>query len=51
MCGVVFVSVQNKETTELDSLCDANNYLEHNDLRDLEVKTHLLSLLRRNERM
>jgi len=28
-----------------------NKYLENNDYRDLDVKTHLLSLLRRNDRV
>ena len=28
-----------------------NKYLENNDCRDLDVKTHLLSLLRRNDRV
>ncbi len=28
-----------------------NKYLKNNDVRDLDVKTHLLSLLRRNDRM
>ena len=31
--------------------CNANNYLQNNDYRDLDVKTHLLSLLRRNDRI
>jgi asparagine synthase (glutamine-hydrolysing) len=28
-----------------------NKYLENNDFRDLDIKTHLLSLLRRNDRV
>jgi len=39
----------------LDMICESNspkmvNFLDNNSYRDLEVKTHLLSLLRRNDR-
>ena len=36
---------------EIDELFSGDKIFENNDLRDLEVKTHLLSLLRRNDRI
>jgi asparagine synthase (glutamine-hydrolysing) len=39
------------EKDDLDDFISKNNIFENNDHRDLEVKTHLLSLLRRNDRI
>ena len=46
-----YFDISELKKNDLDDLTSKNNIFENNDHRDLEVKTHLLSLLRRNDRI
>ena len=45
-----FFEISECGTTNSENHSYLSSYLENNDRRDLDVKTHLLSLLRRNDR-
>ena len=46
-----YFDISELKKNDLDDLISKNKIFENNDHRDLEVKTHLLSLLRRNDRI
>lgn len=46
-----FFYINKKEINNLDTIYKSKNFLKNNNYRDLDVKTHLLSLLRRNDRI
>ena len=46
-----FFEISECGTTNSENHSYLSSYLENNDRRDLDVKTHLLSLLRRNDRI
>lgn len=46
-----FFNINKHKINNLDTIYTTKNFLKNNDYRDLDVKTHLLSLLRRNDRI
>lgn len=46
-----YFEISRSGLNEIDEIFSNDKIFENNDLRDLEVKTHLLSLLRRNDRI
>ncbi len=46
-----YFEIRGDDKTDMLKKLSLNEFLKNNDYRDLEVKTHLLSLLRRNDRI